>query len=153
MSHTLQEIDDNAFLAKVDALLEHLERQVGEDPVGGWAISAIKAEVRRRIMAKTSVMRNPVPTPITVEVEKVDLDEIISPDKAHAHFHGTPYLITLGGTIERGELTCQHGFLSTAEADAFLTGLVTASEFGLRFKEIPDIQDIPDKEINGEGCE
>lgn len=151
---SLREMDANEFLAMVDTLMENQERQVGEDPVSRRAVSEVKNEIRRRIMENGLPGKESSPVPITVEVEKVNLDEIIpSAVAVGAHFHGTPYLVTLVGTIDRGKLTCRHGFLSRAETEAFLAGLVTAGKFGLTFREIPDLEDVPDKEPAGGGTE
>lgn len=139
---TLQEMGDSMLLAKLDALLAHLERQVGDDAASGWAVSAIGAEVRRRVLREqepTSDMSR-----VTVEVEKLNISGLIPPHTGAADFHGAPQRISVtgnNGADGSGPMTVSHGFFTESEADAFLLGLEAARKFGFPFAYVPNAGD------------
>ena len=47
---TLQQMNVQAFLGKVDQLFEWLRRQSGDGPIEDWTLDGIQSEIRRRIM-------------------------------------------------------------------------------------------------------
>ena len=127
----LQEMDDNEFLAKVDTLMEYLERQVGDDSVGDWAVSAIKNEIRRRIMERHAV--------IVIEPEKIKIEitpiELISGKTVHPPARVTFYDVF----ISHSRLSWSERCASQVEVKKFLRGIELAATFGLAVEKIPDI--------------
>lgn len=73
MSQTLREMEDCAFLAKVDSLVEHFERQTGEDPLDGWTLSSFKDEIRRRVLEKP-ISEKAVALPVPIVLTEVKYD-------------------------------------------------------------------------------
>ncbi|HBV01669.1 MAG TPA: hypothetical protein DEF00_04805 [Candidatus Taylorbacteria bacterium] len=130
---TLQEMDNKAFLAKTDVLWEALERQVERNPLGDWTVQSVKEEVRRRLLGRQVVVTEAIP--ITVEVEKLNLSDMTLAHPHAAHFHGTPYRLT----VTSGDTAVSHGFFSETETDAFLLGLETARRFGFSFAYLSNI--------------
>lgn len=147
-------MDDNEFLAKVDTLMEHLERQAAEDSVGDWAVSAIKDEIRRRILKQSPEPEKSLSVPIEVRIEKKRLAEVI-PYGYHmgVDLHGVPYEVTLVRCAERNTQVHIDGFFSATEAEGFLIGLRAARVFGLPFKQVPCIEDLSEREIVGGGVD
>lgn len=132
---TLQAMDDRTFLTKVDVLLEALERQTEGDPLGDWTVQSVKEEVRRRLLERQAVVTET--TPVTVEVEKLNISGLIPRHANVANFHGTPYHLT----VTNGSTAVSHGFFTGHEADAFLLGLETARKFGFPFTYVPNAGD------------
>lgn len=130
---TLQAMDDRMFLAKVDVLLEALERQTEGDPLGDWTVQSIKEEVRRRLLVGRQAVAER-PPPVTVEVERLRFAAMTIAHSYAGDFRGTLSRVT----VRKGSAAVSHGFFTGAEADAFLLGLETARKFGFPFTYIPD---------------
>lgn len=128
---TLQAMDDKTFLAKMDVLLEALERQTEGDPLGDWTVQSVKEEVRRRLLERQAVVTET--TSVTVEVEKLNFSDMTLAHLYATNFHGTPYRLT----VTSGNTAVSHGFFSETETDAFLLGLETARRFGFSFAYLP----------------
>ncbi len=131
---TLQEMDDNGFLAKVDVLMEHLERQVANDSVGDWAVSAIKAEIRRRIATRQGENENSCADKVVVTVQPIWLRPTGRVD-SKLPISVTVFHVTLLNKNFSFEMLCK----SAGEARVFLKGLEAAQAFGLPFERIPEV--------------
>lgn len=143
MSERLEEMEPAKFAGIVDDTIEQLLRQVGpDDALAHEMLTRVKAEIRRRILEPVNTISR---GPITVEIERKDLDEVVFPHRFGGNFHATPYVITLvnpGDPQQDTALT--NVFFSAAEADGFLAGLKAARRCGLPFRDIPDIEDVPE---------
>lgn len=84
---TLQEMDGDEFLGKVDELFEWLNRQVGDVPIEGWMLAGIQAEIRRRIMERHAA--------VVIEPEKIKIEitpiELTSGKMVHPYARVTFY--------------------------------------------------------------
>ena len=141
MIEAMKEMDTDKFLALVDTLMENLERQAGEDPVGVRAVSEVKDEIRRRIQQAKSAMNELVSTPITVSVLGLSLSEVVSTSTLGVTakcFQGTPYLVRVVDRAGNVGKAVSVGFFSATEVEAFFQGLRTAGDFGLLFTGIPN---------------
>lgn len=143
---SLQEMDDSAFLAKVDVLMEHLERQVDGNSLGEWTVSAIKSENRRRILTARDEKKIGLTHPC-LSVDVIPLD--ISDFAPHLLFEGLPLLIYINGQYisDKGEVldrVVKRGYFSIAEAQSYLEGVkAVAKHFGINvLNKIPDISDL-----------
>ncbi len=138
-----EEMEPAKFVGITDDTIEQLLRQLGpDDALAREMLTGGKAEIRRRILEPATTK---TPVPIVVEIERKDLDEIVFPHRFCGNFHATPYVVTLVGS-DAQEQKVTNVFFSAAEADAFIAGLRAARLLGLPFKEIPDIEDIPEPE-------
>lgn len=130
---TLQKMDDNEFLGKVDELFEWLARQAGEGPIEDWTLAGIQAEIRRRIMeGHAAVVIEPEPEKIKIEIEEI---ELTSAKGVHPPARATFYDISLFNSRVSWDERCA----SSAEAKKFLRGVDAAASFGLTLERATDI--------------
>lgn len=148
----LQEMEDPAFLAKVDVLMEHLERQVDGNSLGEGTVSAMKSEIRRRILMVREEKQIQLTRPsFNVDVRLLSLDSLISYPHTH-EFDGLPFLITITGCdiSKNGEVldrTIKQGYFSQDEAEAYLDGVKNiANDFGINIcNDVPQIDDLEEE--------
>lgn len=130
---TLQTMEDQEFLGKVDELFEWLARQAGEGPIENWTLAGIQAEIRRRIMeGHAAVVIEPEPEKIKIEVEEIELS---SAKGVHPPARAVFYNVTLFNSRSSWDERCT----SPAEAKKFLRGVEAAASFGLTLEKATDI--------------
>lgn len=130
---TLQTMDDNEFLGKVDELFEWLARQAGEGPIENWTLEGIQAEIRRRIMERHAAAAiESEPEKIKIEVEEI---ELTAAKGVHPPARAVFYTISLFNSRFSWDERCT----SQAEAKKFLRGVEAAASLGLALEKATDI--------------
>lgn len=132
--NTLQTMDNNELLGKVDELFEWIARQAGDGPIEAWTLAGLQSEIRRRIMEGQESKDSQSTDTITVGVRSVRLKPE-HPVDTPLRISATAYHIELWNRRSSGETV----FLSLRETQAFLKGLEVAQSFGLPFEAIPEI--------------
>lgn len=130
---TLQKMDANEFLGKVDELFEWLARQAGEGPIESWTLAGIQSEIRRRIMEGcAAVVIEQKPEKVKIEIEEI---ELTSAKGVHPPARTVFYDVKLFNP----RLSWNERCASQAEAKKFLRGVEAAASFGLTLEKAADI--------------
>ena len=131
--NTLQTMDDNELLGKVDELFEWIARQAGDGPIEAWTLAGLQAEIRRRIFERRATSAvEPKPEKVKIEIEPIQLT---SAHTVHPAARTTFYDIVLSNS----RLSWNERITSATELRKFLRGVEAAASFGVPLEKIPDI--------------
>lgn len=132
---TLQTMDDNELLGKVDELFEWIAKQAGDGSIEIWTLAGLQTEIRRRIMERHAA--------IAIEPEKIKV-EVRSIQLRPEHPVDASFLININATacciaLRNQKFAVENTFLSLREVQAYLKGLKAVQSFGVRFESVPEV--------------
>lgn len=131
---TLQTMDDNELLGKVDELFEWIAKQAGDGSIEIWTLAGLQTEIRRRIMERHAA--EPEPEKIKVEVRSIQLRPEHPVDASFPiNINATAFCIAL----RNQKFAVENTFLSLREVQAYLKGLKAVQSFGVRFESVPEV--------------